>query len=354
VWQTRRSYNPEAITMNAPALPLSSKRVDIFRPELLEGTPLACQAMIRIPTPSERDSVAARMFELGLRAVTPETLRATQISELYKVEWLAHLDLVPRELAAKWERINKDLLSSDEFVDAEAAWNDEVADMLAQKLDDFWLRVAAEDGAIELWLEQEAERLTDEAHGAPPRDGMPRPVQTIMPRLRAEIRLLTDFQTDNCPNYARLLSQNIRFSQENDILIFRMHLLAIEGDDWPAEAPRLEFKDGLVTLESCDNVREYIGDPAWKEIVRRCDKPYRLTETERKNFGLQPERLSDPTGSPSPSDESETRDGKWTDSTITPAPAGGSATTIASSSDTPSASEASTAGGKGGPTAEAG
>jgi hypothetical protein len=338
--------------MNAPTIPLSSKRVDTFRPEVLEGTDLACTVMIKIPTPSERHSMAARMFELGLRAVSLETQRATQISELYKIRWYEHLEQVPLDLVDVLGAIPDGEQRSEQL----AAWNDEVADTLAQKLDDFWFKSQAEEQQWQLWLEQEAERIRDEAGGAPERKPAAMPERTITPRLRSEIRMLTDFQTDLCPAYTKILSRNIQFGQHNDILLFRMHVLGIEGDAWPEDAPRLEFdKNDLVTLESCDAVRELVGEDAWKEIVRRCDRPFRLPETERKNSESLLGKPSDPTGSPGPSAESVSSDGKSTGSLTTLAPTVVSATTIDSSSALPSDSAASaTADASNGPTAEAG
>jgi hypothetical protein len=190
-------------------IPLSSKRLLSFSPKTLEGSDLETTVSIRIPTPSERDNLSGRMFELGLRAIAAETFRATQISELYKIDW-ASVEAwlhVPRDLRSKFTH----LPGPDEV----EAWKDEVADTLAQKLDDFWLRQSADDQAMQQWLEQEAERIRDEFEGADPRPPYPVPHQSLTPRLKAEVKLLTDFQTEECQAYRRLLVTNMSWNQAN-------------------------------------------------------------------------------------------------------------------------------------------
>lgn len=331
--------------MNAPMkplpIPLSSKRTDVFTPPSLKPQPKIVDGpdgpypsatetvggekeigfVIRIPTPSERDMIGTRLFELGLTSVTQETIRATMVDELYKIDWAA--DAPDPEEAGTPDR---------------AAYNEAAADERAEFLDGYWQRQSVDELATERWMEQEAERVRDEGAGADPKEPTPQPVKTIKVREHARAKLLIDDMMERSVRLRMLAARQMDYGRQNAQMMVRLHVLALQWDSDGGkrqlpESVKLERDEtGLVTTESVDSIREWIGTRAWDELVNRIDNHYSLSEEERKNSDLPLAKLSDQTGSHEQSGGSELNDGSSTDSSTGPVQTDGSGTITGKSS----------------------
>jgi hypothetical protein len=294
---------------------MTAKRTARFTPASLVDTDKECAFVLRIPTPTERDRIGARLYELGVTTVSQETIRATLIDELFKQDW--------------------SVLASDGIVRNEEDrenFNELYAEECAEFLDGYWQRSEVDQEATSRWQEQEVQRVLDEAAGAPARAPAPQPVRTIKSREHARAKLLVDDMQERSTRLRSLAARQMDYGRQNGTMMGRLHILSMEPKDpenWPVV---LERVDDLITEESIDQLREHIGDGAWREIVGGIDGHYALDEEEEKNFDSPPEKPSGQIGSHERSGESESSDGRSTESPTTAAPTDGSETTIAKSS----------------------
>lgn len=316
----------EPIIMRKPAngvvIPLSARRSDNFTPPSLKpvktetgetGGEKEVEFTIRIPTPSERDTLGARLFEMGLTSVEQQTIRATTIDELFKMDW------------------------------GFGEKNEEHAEALASQLDNFWQRSSIDEQASAMWIEQEAQRILDEAAGAPAKESAPQPQRQIGIRENSQITLLIDGIMRKSERLRALAAEQMDYQRQSNQMIVRLHVLSMKPshpENWPETVKLDRDETGLLTLECVDDLREFIGDTAWTELYRRIDRHFSLSEDERKNFDSPLGKPSDQTGSPGPSGDLESSAGKSTDSSTGHAQAGESETTTGKSSGSASESEA--------------
>lgn len=263
--------------MNVQAtIPSTAKRIDYFTPPSLKGQPNETAFGLRVATPSERDTIGTRLFRMGITSVDESLIRATTIDVLYDMDWGK---------------------GSPEA-------NEAHADVVAGQLESYWLRTEAEQQAIALWNEREQQRILDAA--APDgveRESEPPPQGLIKPRERSQMRLLSDRIARESSRIRDLMSKRLEFAKTNDRLLCRIHIVSIAVDSG-STAPKLDYdEEGILTEESLDEIRERIGDQAYRELVTRIDAQYSLPEDERKNSDSPLEKPLPPNGSTEPSDD---------------------------------------------------
>jgi hypothetical protein len=223
------------------------------------------------------------MYEMGLSAVDDTLVRAVMIDDLYNMDW------------------------------GKGDGNEAYADELAGQLESFWIRGQAQDQALAEWREREVERVRDELAGAPPKEAEPMPTGFITPREHAQMRILSDQVARQSQRMRELTARRVDFGKMNDQLLARIHVVSIEPKD-PACPVELKFDaDGVMTVASLDDLRDYIGDKAYRELVRHIDRQYSLAEAERKNSDSLPGKPSPPSGSTEASGESASSDGNSTE-----------------------------------------
>lgn len=286
------------------AIPLTSKRTDVFTPPSLVGEPNEVEFQIRIPTPTERDTQGATLMAAGVVPISQEVIRATMIDELFNTDW------------GKGEQ------------------NEAHAEDLAGTLEGFWQLEIQHEQAMGAWAEQEVQRLEDKKNGVD-KPQVPPPADPIPPRMRAKCRLIIHDITEKSQRLRDLLSKHINFDKLATVATVRINLKSMapkHPDKWPADVALERDQQGFVKVSSIDDLRDHIGKAAWGELVQRVDGHFNLSEEERKNFDSPLENGSDQIGSPGPSGDGESSDGKWTGSDTGPVQTGESATTTGKSS----------------------
>lgn len=272
--------------MNKPApLPLSAKRLDYFTPPSIKGKPNEICFGLRIATPSERDRIGTKLYEMGIRTVDESLVRATMIDELYNMDW------------------------------GKGDANEVYAEELAGKLESFWVRAEAEQQAIAAWSEREIERMRDQEAEGVEKEAEPMPSGFIKPRERAEMHILCDRIAGESQRVRELMGKRLDFGKRNDQILCRIHVVGIDvPSDSAVSLPMLEYDpDGLLSEESLDDIRELIGSAAYRELVLRIDQQYNLSEEERKNSDSLLVKPSPLNGSTEPSGDSASSDGKSTE-----------------------------------------
>lgn len=304
------------MTTKQPTIPLTAKRSDVFSLPSLEETPKALSVQIRIPTPSERDTLGGRLFELGLSPVSDETIRAHMVDELYKIDWAADA--------------GEQLLATLTTPDERAAYNEKIAEEKAEFLDSYWSRQELDNQVTADWLEKEQQRLLDQQEGAPAREPTPMPNKLIKLRDHSRGQIMVNDIIARSERVRSLSAQRGDYARRQAELMVRLQLMTLTPTDKAAfkEAEKetgVEVKlergdDGLITVDAIDALREFIGNTAWGELVERVDGHYSLRETERKNSVSPPVKPSDQTGSQERSGDSANSGGESTASLTGPAP----------------------------------
>jgi len=281
-----------------------------------EKYPTPQRFTIAVPTTVEREQISSRLVSMGLTQVTQEQIRATMIEELYNVDWR------PEGHEGEWDPLE----------------NEAVAEDKANFLDGCWLRQTAHDNAIDQWNEQEIERITDEAEGAPPRPRAELPPKIITVRESARMELTVADMMMRSQKLRNLAAANMDFSRRNAMLLLRIHVMAVNFETGvPIERDRFTR---AISLEAVNALREKVDDTSWDELVTFVNRLYILDGGEEKNSGSRHENLPLPSGSTEPSVGQADSGGSSTTSSSTPAPDVGSEKTTDRSSDSTIASEA--------------
>jgi len=286
---------------------IMERNLDFMR----EKYPTPQRFILAVPTNVEREQINARLISLGLQQITQEQIRATMIEELYLQDWSepGQPPLNPSE-------------------------NESAADDRANFLDGCWLRQQAHDAAIEMWQQQEVERLIDEMEGAPRREREEIPPKIISVREQARMQRLIDHMMTHSQRLRDLAAANVDFNRQNAVILVRMHLIGVQGFTPPMPIERNAHTRALnedVVLA----LRDVVDDASWNEVVGFIDRMYQVDGSEEKNFDSLPEKLPLHNGSTGASESPASSDGNSTGSPSTPAPVAESATiTEASSAST--------------------
>jgi hypothetical protein len=191
-------------------------------------------------------------------------------------------------------------------------------------LESHWQQTQFYEEQLELWAQQEQQRLLDEFENpSTKRDPIPQPghLTTLQDRLRAK-RVVDDL-ISRSTRLRRLLAAQTRYAKESEIMTLRLHLRGWDGLKTQREAEGGGGHVELVTEDCATALREEIGPDAWRELWAEVDSQYHLDKAEVGNSGSRPENGSRNTGStPSPEEVSGDSPGTSTDSksSSTPGP----------------------------------
>lgn len=281
-------------------IPLTAREPRAFTPPSLEARyeaslpkkpkkgkklPPKPQFYIAVPTLAERETIGSIMFELGVIQVSRETTRNAT-------------------LEAAIEMYGED----------EALW-----------LESHWQQTDLWEGLLDIWEEQERQRLLDnlanpkkaEKEPAP----KPEPLTTLKDRLKAK-RLVDEIIAKDAP-LRTLLARQTRYGREYEIMSMRVHLRGWQGLETQREAASGDNAPEIVTEDCIMALREEVGQHAWRELFREIDDQYGLSAEEVGNSDSPPESGLPPTGStPTPPKESGDSHGTSTEqkSSSEPAP----------------------------------
>jgi hypothetical protein len=225
---------------------------------------------IAVPTLVERETIGSFMFELGLVQVTLDSIR------------------------------NATLKAAKELIEGDAG------EETALFLESHWQQTAIHDEQVDLWQQQESQRLIDEWEDrGTAREPYPMPpaLTTLDDRIRA--KEVVDDLIARSRTLRRLFAAQARFSKENEIMMLRVHLRSWDGLATTREAEGGGGEAELVTEECIDALREEIGPKAWKELWQEVDGQYHLAADEVGNSASPPASGRKNDGStPSPGEES--------------------------------------------------
>ena len=256
--------------------------------------------LIRVPTMMEREQISPRLLSLGLTAISESKMRATLIDEL----WTVYPD--SGDTAGK-------------------------ADQLADFLDGVWQRASVQENAIGLWQEQEAQRILDEAQGAPARLPYEAPPRVVSIRDEARAALISDEMIDKSQRLRDLAAEKMDYDRKNATLLIRINVAGVSGQGW--DDLTLESINDVLTEESAIAIRQKLDRNGWRELYIHIDRLYRLDEVEEKNSDLPLGNQSDQTGLQEPSGDLDGNGGSSTTSSIS-APLTGESETITGPSST--------------------
>jgi len=282
--------------MTSQYIPLSAREPMTFTiKEPARGNePLVC--ILRRPTPSEKQTISARMWEAGLRRPAPGQLRSAQISAIMKL-------LPPEEAEAGAATIERYYALVDQY---------------------------AKDRME--WMVREASRKFDEANGAEPIEAEPEPPHPVDKDLRRESELLF-YRASEDPLVTRLFAERQRFDAENAFWLVQAHLRPETVAPFPLHFEKIgDSRSQMLSRESLDDLIDYVGNAAFEALADFVDRSYGLSEEEEKNSSSQ-QGTWPPEVEPllEPSDSSEKQPGPGTASPTEPTLDGASATTIAPS-----------------------
>lgn len=253
---------------------------------------------LKRPTPTDKASLAASMFEAGLRQPSLQQTRAAQINAIVRS------------------------LPEGE------------GDQAAALVENFYDLSDAHATAYLEWLERDRQRLLDEANGADKVEPEAEPESPISRQMRREIDvLLYDASAD--PTVKRLLGERQRFNAQNAFWLVRAHLCPETQDTLPPGMTLEYGSDRLLTEKSLDDLIDFLGNRAFDALADFIDRQYGLASSEGKN-SESPPAIWPPKERPSPavSDELAMSHGDLTTSNTDPTPERASAPTIEASSNT--------------------
>jgi hypothetical protein len=287
-------------------IPLTSKRLLSFTPPSLRATEDSPQGYtaptfdLRVPSYQDKDEIGLRLYRLGLRQVSTDTIRALMVSEIYAIE------------------------KAETPEAAEAA-----AEEKAIWIEQHWSLTEQDNADEEAWNTQERERLADIAAGAPEREPAPKPVKRTSVRDRARVALMVQDIIDGSQRVRDKLADQQSYDVRYRQAMVRLHLAHIHG-----LKTKVSLSGGLVDDSVIEALRGELferGDyAAYDELVQEISDLYELPKEEVGNSGSPRENISPASGSPQPSAESAPSDGSSTSgsegrpSSIEPAPAAAS------------------------------
>ena len=203
--------------------------------------------MLAVPTLSEKETIGQLMFELGVYPTSRDSVRNATLEAL-----LEH---------------------GGEKAEDDAAW-----------LEGHWQKTEIYEQQLELWQEQENQRLLDQwqnpktAREAFP---MPEPMTDVRDRIKAH--KMVDGIIARDATVRRMLAAQTRYGRVYEIMSVRVHLRGWQGLETQREAVSELHLPDIVTEESIDALREEIGRDAWRELWAEIDSMYALTKAEVGN-----------------------------------------------------------------------
>ncbi len=266
-------------------IPLTGAKLIHFAPpsakEKLPGLLFAHRA----PTFEDRDQIGIKIYRMGVREVSTETIRQLIISELYEIE-------------------------ADE---AKAEEN-------AMFLEGFWQRQTAYQELMEKWTLQEAERLIDQAEGAEDIEPAPKPDELVTRKERARAHILVTEVTDVSQRLRDKIADQQGYDQRFRIVTVRLMLWDWEG----LECRPARDDNNVLTAQCIEDLRRELSDrgleTAFDEVADTINHSFAMDASTEKNFDSPPGTSSPPNGSPTKKGGSGKGGGKRTasDTELTP------------------------------------
>lgn len=217
--------------------------------------------MIAVPTLSERETIGQIMYELGVYPTSRETVRNATLEAI-----LEH---------------------NGETAEEDAAW-----------LEGHWQQNELYEDQLELWQQQENQRLIDEWQNPKSKREafpMPEPMNSVRDRIKA--KNMVDAVVARDRTVRRLLAAQTRYGRIYEIMSMRVHLRGWQGVKTQREAVSDQYLPEIVTEESIEKLREEIGLVAWREIWASIDGMYALGAEEVGNSDSPSENESTSDGS---------------------------------------------------------
>lgn len=262
---------------------------------------------LRTPTWQERDEITHTLYRLGVRNVSADAVRATMISELFRIR--------------------------PETADDDAAF-----------LDGYWQQQQVHDAAVKEWRDREMQRLLDVdadpsvaelVQKAREEDPIPEPPVSLRDQARAQ--LLTQEIIDESEKVRTRMIEQTLYSARFTDLVARRQIMRWEGLD----ADHARDANDLLSIEATEAFRTSLyshSRTAWREICTEAELLFTLPTVEVGNSDSPPENTSTGDGSPpatdgpASSDGASTKPATGTSSTTSPAPGAGSKTSTGRSS----------------------
>lgn len=265
-------------------IPLTARAPRAFTPPTLEakhqaaleeytgpkkGAPAKPVFFIAVPTLLERETIGQLMFELGAMPVTRDTIRNATLEAL---------------------------IARDDDGEEDAAW-----------LEGHWQQTEIYEDQLEIWQQQENQRLIDEWHDpSKKREAFPMPEALTSLKDRIRAKNLVDEVVARDARVRRLLAAQTRYGKQYEIMGMRVHLRGWEGLETTRSAVGGDGLPDLVTEECAEALREEIGTDAWRELWQSIDSMYGLSKEEVGNSGSPLENGSTGGGSKSAGPETDT------------------------------------------------
>lgn len=262
------------------AISLSAAKT-FFTPPSLENREPPVSIILREPTEGEVDRLGVELYRRNIRPVDVNSVRATMIDELYRI------------------------------------YDEAKADEAAGLIEQVWAAEGEHQARVEMWIEQERERLRDIKGGAPeyPSAEYPRPNVSI--RVQSRAQLIRDELVEKSDRIRDITIRGQQYDIEQKRMQTRLYILGWTGLSTPVE----KDETGEAITESClDQMAAEIGPQATRELVKHMDGLFDLTMEEVGNSDLPAESGQNPNSSPTPSDESASSNGNSTKSDIEPTP----------------------------------
>lgn len=278
--------------MTARPIALSAATTQ-YTPPALEGHSPTPVFTLREPVEGELDRLGVELFKRNVRPVDINSIRATMIDELYQ-----HYD------------------------EAKA---DEYAGLIEQ----VWVAEGEHQARVEMWMEQERERLRDVKAGAPEEPGAEFPRPNISIRVQSRAQLIRDEIQDKSQRIRDITIRSQQYEFEQRRMQTRLYVLSWTGLKTAVEK---DATGQALTEECLDALAQEIGPVATRQLVRYLEGLFDLTLEEVGNSDLPAESGQDQTISPAPSDASASSDGNSMGSGTEPTPSEGSPAAIADSS----------------------
>lgn len=246
---------------------------------------------ITLPTFQERDEIGVLIYRMGVRQVSNQNIRSLMVSELYEI------------------------------------YDEETADETARFLESHWQLSEQDQLDINLWTEQEIQRLADIDADADPKlipPAKPKPELRTTVRNRARVDMIVQDIVDRSQRTRDKLADQQMYDTRFRNITVRIQL---GKGGWTGLKTVPEFEESLgtrvVTAASLEALRgELAAVPvSWIELAEACADSYDVSETERKNSDSPPLNGSPPDGSSSESAASEANGGSSTGSNTGQAPA---------------------------------
>lgn len=269
--------------MTASHIPLSAERITWTPPSLETDGKNDPLFTLREPTEDEENRLGYELYRRGIIPISQETFRASIIDEIFNLH------------------------------------GDEEGEDMANLLDEHWQFEQLHSQNVNMWIEQERERLRDmRVTGSETKQAeFPKDPSPI--RRRSKAQLIISNITDTSQRMRDLaVAQNaFEFVQRETYL--RLYIIGWTGLTVKPEHVK-DDRYEILTEECLAALRKEVGKEPIREITAHIDSLLHGSEEERKNSDLPAESEPPPNGSQEQLEGSANSDGSATESNTGPTP----------------------------------